>query len=443
MCQGRAWNGDVWNGVPVRSIRTRLGSLFRGFRRPGQRSDSRVPFPHQTMPLEPFILRPSTSTSTSTKASFLSAMQTPSSQMAVVDPTLNRSSYSFAVSGTREALRRAFDVPRADNGRSLDEEPSEDETHPAASGEVEDLGLPGYEMDSLDDIGEKQRQHWLEGDGVIQFPITSSLRRRRRPAILVETPNEGRAEHPAGLYTGSRDYLAPSELPTVHIRAYAHSISATSLDVFGSYLTLYGDLCAARTDTDLECVHARLEREWQLSATILLAVVAVDATVFGFSASGTLFATNVVARHCMASSAIAAALGLILVACLLFSYLGADAQKFQLALGVYSNYFFFALTSRLPLFAVVVSLIGLSTFLLATVFLAWPKAVMIASLLGAILVGLQYIAKAVELVVRVLITTARVIVDLLGFFVRKARSAVNSQLHTVSVPTLELQEAER
>lgn len=68
---------------------------------------------------------------------------------------------------------------------------------------------------------------------------------------------------------------------------------------------------------------------------------------------------------------------------------------------------------------------------------------MVASLLGAILVGLQYIAKAVELVIRVLITSARVIVDLLGFFVRKARSVVNSQLQTESVQTLELQEADR
>ncbi|VDB90044.1 unnamed protein product [Peniophora sp. CBMAI 1063] len=149
------------------------------------------------------------------------------------------------------------------------------------------------------------------------FPVTDADAIDRETAVLDDDP------HKAALYGAPHDHaprigrslsvysqpyydiVAPSELPRVHIKTYARAISTKSFGVFGSYLTHYRDLCAAETDTDFELVQARPEREWQLSLTVLLAVVAVDATVFGFASTGTLFTTNTIARRACSFSTLA------------------------------------------------------------------------------------------------------------------------------------------
>ena len=126
----------------------------------------------------------------------------------------------------------------------------------------------------------------------------------------------------------------------------------------------------------------------------------LDTTVFGFS-SGTLFGMDGFSLRALTVSAIAAALGLALDAGLLFFYLGADAQKFQaLAQSMYPSYFYFALTSRLPLLSALISLLALAAFLLAVAFAAWPSAVLAACGVAGVLVGLQYVVKAGEMIGR-------------------------------------------
>ncbi|KZV61468.1 hypothetical protein PENSPDRAFT_759413 [Peniophora sp. CONT] len=479
--------------APVKSLRFRLASLFRGFRRPGQRADTRRALarppapsqrgrtrsgsPHPRQPLGHMVV-------VSDGSSLHSSDYGPPSlgRMTVLNPSLHSSDYSRSGSPVPLSPAGHLSVRNSSldslTGIEVRQTHGIAELRPPLDETLSEHSVPtiGYNLASPDVEAEGHGVHnsyvgggddrWLQDDSEVLHSSASpetGLRRRRRPvtapvyqedgeaslgpeddpnkALLIETPYT-QAERPGHhrniYYSAYHDCITPSELPAVHIRAYARNISTTSFSIFGSYLTHYGDLCAAQTDADLEVVQARLEREWQLSATVLLAVVAIDATVFGFSASGTLFTTNMVARHCMASSAIAGALGLIQVAGLLFLYLGASVQKFQnLALGVYSDYMFFALTSRLPLLAVVVSLIGLSVFLLATVFLAWPKAVIVACAFATVLTSLQYIVKAVELIARTLISVARFIIvrTLAVNLLRKARpAAVGTQTHDAVVP---------
>lgn len=56
---------------------------------------------------------------------------------------------------------------------------------------------------------------------------------------------------------------------------------------------------------------------------------------------------------------------------------------------MYASYFYFALTSRLPLLSALISLLALASFLLAVAFAAWPSAVLAACGVAGMLVGLQ------------------------------------------------------
>ena len=58
---------------------------------------------------------------------------------------------------------------------------------------------------------------------------------------------------------------------------------------------------------------------------------------------------------------------------------------------VYGSYFFFSLSSRLPLFALTVSALALVGFLGAVAWAAWPTAVLIMCVITGVLVSLQFL----------------------------------------------------
>ncbi|KZV61466.1 hypothetical protein PENSPDRAFT_294067 [Peniophora sp. CONT] len=196
------------------------------------------------------------------------------------------------------------------------------------------------------------------------------------------------------------DLVMPSLLPTVQLKSHMRSVTDMSTSTFCLYITPYHDLRVARTDADLEKVQMRLQEEWKSSTHILLSMAAIHATVFGFS-SNTAFTTNAVAYRCLAFSTASSALGIVLLVCLHFTYSNTNAREFEkVALGIYSSYFFFSITSRLPRLAVLVSLVGLALFLITVAFLAWSNAVVTMCAIGIMLANLQYLVKALELLVR-------------------------------------------
>jgi hypothetical protein len=68
-----------------------------------------------------------------------------------------------------------------------------------------------------------------------------------------------------------------------------------------------------------------------------------------------------------------------------------DLGQQTLALDIYGSYFFFALSSRLPLIALIVSVLALVGFLGAVAWAAWPTAVLVMSGITGVLVSLQFI----------------------------------------------------
>ena len=58
---------------------------------------------------------------------------------------------------------------------------------------------------------------------------------------------------------------------------------------------------------------------------------------------------------------------------------------------IYGSYFFFALSSRLPLVALFISVLSLVGFLCAMAWAAWPTAVLVMCVFAGVLVSLQFI----------------------------------------------------
>ncbi|KAN0136066.1 hypothetical protein V8E53_006227 [Lactarius tabidus] len=186
--------------------------------------------------------------------------------------------------------------------------------------------------------------------------------------------------------------ILPSLLPTSYV---SDSISVSSgISVASSTfdtLTYHRELREAQLDSDFDRVIVKLAHEWYYAGASLLSIAAVDTSVFGFS-SGDLFLVDNFAKRALIISSVASAIGLFVDVWFIFAYSGADARKFQsLALDLYSSYFFFALSSRLPLVALFVSVLALVAFLGAIAWAAWPAAVLVMCVLSGLLVSLQFI----------------------------------------------------
>ncbi|TFY76652.1 hypothetical protein EWM64_g7361 [Hericium alpestre] len=182
--------------------------------------------------------------------------------------------------------------------------------------------------------------------------------------------------------------VLPSELPSSYIRnvqdnmsiTWSMTSSVTCGRAFVDLFTYYRELREAHVDVDFERVLGKLIYEWYWIGGSLIAVAALDTAIFGFSPDA-IFSLDGPAKRSVTVSSIACAIGLFIDMWLIFAYSGADVQKFQtLAVDLYSSWFFFALTSRLPLLALVVAVLALVVFLLVIAWDAWRGAVLVMSM---------------------------------------------------------------
>ncbi|KAI9510782.1 hypothetical protein F5148DRAFT_1176423 [Russula earlei] len=186
--------------------------------------------------------------------------------------------------------------------------------------------------------------------------------------------------------------ILPSLLPITYVTDNASVTSGASFasSAFDT-LTYHRDLREAQVDSDFDRIISRLLSEWYYTGASLLSITAVDTTVFGFS-PGNLFTVDGFAKRSLVISSVAAAMGLFIDAWFIFAYSGADVRKFQtLATDIYSSYFFFSISSRLPLVALLVAVLALVGFLGAITWTAWPAAVLVVCVLTGVLISLQFI----------------------------------------------------
>ncbi|KAH9056887.1 hypothetical protein EDB87DRAFT_1155664 [Lactarius vividus] len=189
--------------------------------------------------------------------------------------------------------------------------------------------------------------------------------------------------------------IFPSLFPTSYVSdiisvASVMSYASSTFDTLTYHRELH-EAQATQLDSNFDQIHRKLVQEWYYIGASLFSIVAVDTTVFGFSSSS-LFNVDSIAKRALIISAVASALGLFVDVCFVFVYSGADVRNFQtLAVDLYGSYFFFALSSRLPLVALFVAVLALAVFLGAIAWTAWPAAVLVMCVLAGILVSLQFI----------------------------------------------------
>ncbi|KAI0077437.1 hypothetical protein K474DRAFT_1707316 [Panus rudis PR-1116 ss-1] len=201
-------------------------------------------------------------------------------------------------------------------------------------------------------------------------------------------------------------YFAPRILPMSTGQGCADdrlSFGEAFLDRFAPYRELkYAD-----SPADYERILGKLLTEWYVVGASLLAIAALNATIFGFF-SDSLFSVDGLAKRAVAFGSIASGIGIVSDAWFLVAYSGADAAKFKrLALDVYNSYFFFSLTCRLPTLCLFAGACSLMVFLLTIAWEAWPSAVLVMSFMAGILVSLQYLVFGIHRICNLMIWTCQ------------------------------------
>ncbi|KZV59770.1 hypothetical protein PENSPDRAFT_694856 [Peniophora sp. CONT] len=148
---------------------------------------------------------------------------------------------------------------------------------------------------------------------------------------------------------------------------------------------------SVRSGADLRDARARLEREWQFSVTILLAVVIVDAIIYYCAIDEV---AGALALRCVTLSAISAVCGLVSVVYLQASSHAVYVHSARQNARSFHSSLDFLTASRAPLLFALASLLGLSSSLLLMAYSVSPRVVATICAVVTILLGLEYIVKA-------------------------------------------------
>ncbi|KAJ7918140.1 hypothetical protein B0H13DRAFT_301243 [Mycena leptocephala] len=161
--------------------------------------------------------------------------------------------------------------------------------------------------------------------------------------------------------------------------------------------TQYTALKAAVSDPECEQVVENLKSEWLNVGRLLLALAAVDMSLFTID-SQSLFQVDVLEKKAVAASSVGTGLGLL---CDLWFY----GRYYRLQPGVflscardtvYGSYIFFSLSARLPSLGALISLLALVTFVGSVAYRTLAAFVIVLAILFSGVMGLQFIARGTE-----------------------------------------------
>lgn len=178
--------------------------------------------------------------------------------------------------------------------------------------------------------------------------------------------------------------------------------------------TVYADLREADHDEEYETVFKRLQSEWTFIGGLLVALSAVNAALLALPTDG-IFDIDGWAQIAVANSSVAAGMGLATDAWFLLRYNFNDLETFKYrARDVFDSYFFFSISARVPAVAMFISAVSLMCFLALVAFEAWPRGVLVVSLLFGVILSLQFLAFGVHRCARGVVWVAKGLVGFLG-----------------------------
>ncbi|TFK23268.1 hypothetical protein FA15DRAFT_695183 [Coprinopsis marcescibilis] len=160
---------------------------------------------------------------------------------------------------------------------------------------------------------------------------------------------------------------------------------------FIATFTMYAEIRDARMDSEFEAIFQRMRMEWTFIGTLLAGLAAVNTTVMSISPDSTI-PLSPTALRATASSSIFTGLGIAATAYFILRYSFSPVDVFRSrALDVYSSYFFFAISSRVPTLCMVASAVCLMAFLGLVAFDVWPRGVVAVCFLVGIVMSLQFL----------------------------------------------------
>ncbi|KAF9022323.1 hypothetical protein BDZ89DRAFT_1070715 [Hymenopellis radicata] len=181
------------------------------------------------------------------------------------------------------------------------------------------------------------------------------------------------------------DCAPMNEVPAVLPQYSERDPASTSMGImqrFISTFTLYDELRRVSLEDQYEPIFRRQLSEWTYVGGCLIALASVDAAVFAIS-DDSLFAVTPIAR--------ASGLGIVCTAWFILRYNFAPTPVISTrARDVFDSYFFFSISSRMPVVCMLISGGALMVFLVLVAWESWPEGVMLVSAFVGTMMTLQF-----------------------------------------------------
>ncbi|KAJ7628758.1 hypothetical protein FB45DRAFT_834744 [Roridomyces roridus] len=179
------------------------------------------------------------------------------------------------------------------------------------------------------------------------------------------------------------------------------------LKQFFDSLTIHGALktalIAVEDTGNLELVDRILEQlrwEWVYVGSMLLGLLALQTSVFTLG-SQSVFNVNALAQKAIAASGIATSFGLVSDGWFLLRFYRLPPDIFLTrARDIYGSYIFFSLSARLSLFGALIALGALVLFIGQIAFSVVPTFVVFLAVIFCVILGLQFLIRGADMVVR-------------------------------------------
>jgi hypothetical protein len=141
----------------------------------------------------------------------------------------------------------------------------------------------------------------------------------------------------------------------------------------------------------------------------------LNAAVFGYSSSDTVFPIDGLAYRSVTVGSIASGIGLVIDAWFLMLYSSGDVERFKRRAADFASsdsdptFFYFSIACRLPAMCLLVSAVSLMLFLLTVAWMAWPTAVLVMCFGTGMLLTLQYLVFGMQRIISCLLRMKRYI----------------------------------
>ncbi|KAH8828091.1 hypothetical protein DL96DRAFT_1555608 [Flagelloscypha sp. PMI_526] len=155
--------------------------------------------------------------------------------------------------------------------------------------------------------------------------------------------------------------------------------------------TLYRNFKFAQTQEEFQQLQDSMKNEWSFAGGALAALCGMSTAVFTLTPDS-LFPVNPFARATIGMSGLLSAVGIFMVFWYWLRFNWADVETFNYrAMDLYGTFFFFCLTSKVPLLSAILAALCLLTFIANVAYNVWPLGSLIVCFFFGVVLSLQFL----------------------------------------------------